>query len=58
MAMKTSAEPKTANQPLEEKIRMRAYQRYLERSGQDGSDLEDWLQAEIEIQEEEEDSAH
>ena len=35
--------------PLEEQIRRRAYQRYLERAGQDGSDLQDWLRAEEEI---------
>ena len=35
--------------PLEEQIRRRAYQRYLERAGQDGSDFQDWLRAEEEI---------
>jgi hypothetical protein len=35
--------------PLEERIRERAHEIYLERGGQDGSDLEDWLQAEQEI---------
>ena len=34
---------------LEERIRLRAYELYLQRSGQPGSDIEDWLQAEKEI---------
>ena len=36
--------------PLEEQIRRRAHEIYLARGGGEGSDLEDWLQAEIEIQ--------
>lgn len=35
--------------PLEQQIQQRAYEIYLERGGQDGSDLDDWLQAETEI---------
>ena len=35
--------------PLQEQIRQRAYEIYLRNGGQDGSDLEDWLQAEEEI---------
>ena len=35
--------------PLEDQIRQRAYAIYLERGAQDGSDLDDWLQAEEEI---------
>jgi len=35
--------------PLEQRIRERAHEIYLQRGGQDGSDLEDWLQAEEEI---------
>jgi len=34
---------------VEEQIRRRAHQRYLERVGLDGSDLHDWLRAEEEI---------
>jgi len=34
---------------LEERIRRRAYELYIQRSSQSGSDLEDWLQAEEEI---------
>ena len=33
-------------QPLEELIRRRAYELYLERGDRPGSPLEDWLQAE------------
>ena len=35
--------------PLEERIRMRAYQLYVERGNESGSELDDWLQAEEEI---------
>ena len=35
--------------PLEEQIRRRAYELYLQRGNQAGSDSEDWLQAEAEI---------
>lgn len=34
---------------LEEQIRRRAYQLYEARNRKDGNDLEDWLQAEIDI---------
>jgi hypothetical protein len=36
--------------PTSEEIQSRAYQIYMERGGADGSDLEDWLQAERELQ--------
>jgi len=35
--------------PLEERIRCRAYELYVERGNQSGSELDDWLQAEEEI---------
>jgi hypothetical protein len=35
--------------PLEEQIRQRAFEIYLQRGGQDGSDLDDWQQAEAEF---------
>lgn len=35
--------------PLEEQIRLRAYEIYLECGGQDGSALDHWLQAEAEL---------
>jgi hypothetical protein len=34
---------------LEERIRQRAYELYLARGSQSGSELDDWLQAEAEI---------
>ena len=39
---------RTAN--IEEQIRYRAYEIYLERGEQHGCDLDDWLQAERELQ--------
>ena len=35
--------------PLEERIRQRAHELYVERGNQSGSELDDWLQAEEEI---------
>jgi len=35
--------------PSEEDIRMRAYQRFLDRGGAHGMDFEDWLEAEREL---------
>ena len=35
--------------PLEERIRRRAYELYVDRGNQSGSELDDWLQAEEEI---------
>jgi hypothetical protein len=35
--------------PTEEDIRRRAYQRYLDRGGDHGTDFEDWLEAEREL---------
>jgi hypothetical protein len=37
------------SEPSEEDIRMRAYQRYLQRGGNHGMDFEDWLEAEREL---------
>ena len=34
---------------LEERIRRRAYERYVKRGNESGSDFDDWLQAEEEI---------
>jgi len=42
--------------PLEEKIRRRAYELYLQRGNQAGSDIGDWLQAEAETLRAEEDA--
>ena len=35
--------------PTHEEIELRAYQIYVERGGAQGNDLEDWLQAELEL---------
>ena len=40
------AEPKF---PTPEQIERRAYELYLERGGEDGHDVEDWLAAQAEI---------
>jgi outer membrane protein TolC len=40
--------------PLEERIRRRAYELYIERGSESGSELDDWLQAEEEIRSAEE----
>jgi len=40
-----------ASEPSEEDIRLRAYQRYLERGGAHGAHFEDWLEAERELKE-------
>lgn len=45
------------NLPLEERIRQRAQEIYQQRGGQDGSELDDWLQAEAEIRNAEEEQA-
>ena len=37
------------SEPSEEDIRLRAYQRYLERGGGHGLEFEDWLEAEREL---------
>jgi Protein of unknown function (DUF2934) len=41
---------------LEERIRLRAYQLYVQRGNQPGSDLDDWLEAEEEIRKAEEEA--
>ena len=42
--------PRTANgQPSQEAIAVRAYHLYLERGGAPGNELEDWIQAEIQL---------
>ena len=37
------------NLPLEEQIRRRAYELYVQRGNQSGAEFDDWLQAEEEI---------
>jgi DUF2934 family protein len=41
--------PQTETLSLEERIRRRAYELYVERGNQSGSEFDDWLQAEEEI---------
>jgi hypothetical protein len=45
-AINTSA----ADSPRLKEIRVRAYEIYIERGGQPGHDLDDWLQAERELE--------
>jgi hypothetical protein len=42
-------EPIDATLPLEDLVRQRAYELYLIRGNESGSELDDWLQAEREI---------
>ena len=42
-------EPAIETLPLEERIRRRAHEAYVERGNQSGSELNDWLKAEEEI---------
>jgi Protein of unknown function (DUF2934) len=42
---------------LEERIRQRAYELYLQRGNQSGLEIDDWLQAEEEIRRAEEEEA-
>jgi Protein of unknown function (DUF2934) len=47
---KNTAEATSKRLPTSEEIQSRAYQIYVERGGADGSAIEDWLQAERELQ--------
>jgi hypothetical protein len=42
-------EPSSQELPLEERIRRRAYELYILRGNQSGSEYDDWLQAEEEV---------
>ncbi len=44
-----ATEPSIEMLPLEEQIQRRAYELYIQRGNQSGSELDDWLQAEEEI---------
>ena len=46
---KPSTESKIETLPLEDQIRRRAYELYVQRGNESGSELDDWLQAEDEI---------
>ena len=41
--------PSTTNLPSKKKIRRRAYELYVQRGSQSGSEFDDWLRAEVEI---------
>jgi hypothetical protein len=43
-----------ADFPIREEIELRAYDLYVERGGEDGHDVEDWLEAERQLLEAEE----
>ena len=45
-----TGEASAGNATREEDIRRRAYEIYLERGGQPGRELDDWLQAERELE--------
>jgi hypothetical protein len=50
-AIQSDAENTPADQaPSHEQIRLRAYEIYLERGGFPGNELDDWLQAEHELE--------
>ena len=42
-------EPVVETLPLEERVRQRAYELYVLRGNESGSEVDDWLQAEQEI---------
>jgi Protein of unknown function (DUF2934) len=44
----------TAQIPLEERVQKRAYELYVLRGNESGSEMDDWLQAEAEIRDAEE----
>jgi hypothetical protein len=46
-----------AQLPLEERVQMRAYELYVLRGNESGSEMDDWLQAEDEIRDAEEQAA-
>lgn len=48
-ALTRAKKPPIEMLPREERIRRRAYELYLRRGNQQGSDIDDWLQAEREI---------
>ena len=43
---------------IEERIERRAYELYVQRGNQSGSELEDWLQAEAEVRQAQEDGVN
>jgi hypothetical protein len=57
LAFTLAKETPTATVSLEERIRRRAYELYVERGNQSGSELGDWLQAEEEMRRAKEEAA-
>jgi hypothetical protein len=53
MAEPESRRPKGGSEPTREQIEELAYKRYVERGGEGGRELEDWLEAERELRESE-----
>lgn len=47
----------TGQIPLEERVQMRAYELYVLRGNESGSEMDDWLQAEDEVRDAEEQNA-
>jgi hypothetical protein len=54
MSVPAPAKETQKSLPLEERIRQRAYELYIIRGNESGSEQEDWLQAEAEVLEMEE----
>jgi len=51
-----TAAASAAQVPLEERVQMRAYELYVLRGNESGSEADDWLQAEEEVRDAEEQS--
>jgi hypothetical protein len=49
LTMKENPKPASTETELKEQIRRRAYELYEARGREDGQELDDWLQAEIDI---------
>jgi len=54
--VKAAGKP-TGQLPLEERVQMRAYELYVLRGNESGSEMDDWLQAEDEVRDAEEQNA-
>ena len=57
IAKSDAAGTATEQLPLEERLQQRAYELYVLRGNESGSELDDWLQAEDEIRDAEEELA-
>ena len=53
-----AAAHRTEQFPLEERVKMRAYELYVLRGNESGSEMDDWLQAEDEVRDAEEHGAN